>query len=220
MPAFFITGTDTGVGKTFFTCWLTRVWRAAGHDAVALKPIATGDREDALLLRAATDNALSLDEINPVHFVKAAAPLLAACAEHASLDFTALNKTIAAMRSRFSHLAVEGVGGWRVPLAAHYSVREWALDLDLPVVVVARGTLGTLNHTLLTVDSIRSAGLVCTGVVVNAGSESRPSSPDFDLVRGENIGLLRELLGLPVFEFDRRAQASGDLPVWLGGKEV
>ena len=228
-PCFFITGTDTGVGKTFFTCWLVRAWRLAGHDAAALKPISTGDREDARLLEQANDFRLTLDEINPIHFREPAAPLVAARAENRSIDFTALNHKIKAARARFSHLAVEGVGGWRVPLAPGYDVRDWARDLGFPVVVVARGTLGTLNHTLLTVDSIREAGLPCAGVVVNAGPEKAASpdrvspdraSPDLDLARRQNVDLLRDLLRLPVLEFDGRVQASGHVPVWLGGEEI
>ena len=224
MPSFFITGTDTGVGKTSFTCWLVRAWQAQGHTAAALKPISTGDRQDAVLLRAASSDALPLDEINPIHFREPAAPLLAARAENRSIDFIALNKGIEAMRARFSHLAVEGIGGWRVPLASGYDVRDWVRDLGLPVIVVARGSLGTLNHTLLTVDSIREAGLTCAGVVVNAGSEEGSSpnrvSPDLDLARCRNVALLRDLIRLPLFEFDRRVQASGHVPLWLGGKEV
>jgi dethiobiotin synthetase len=224
MPSFFITGTDTGVGKTWFTCWLVRAWRTRGHTAAALKPISTGDREDALLLRAASGDALPLDEINPIHFREPAAPLLAARDENRSIDFIALNDGIRAMQKRFSHLAVEGIGGWRVPLAPGYDVRDWARDLGFPIVVVARGTLGTLNHTLLTVESIAAAGLTCAGIVVNAGPEkTEPPNrvlPDLDLARGRNVALLRDLVGLPVFEFDRRAQASGHVPVWLGGEEV
>jgi len=224
MPSFFISGTDTGVGKTRFICWLVRAWRLHGHDAAALKPISAGDRDDALCLRDAIGSSLTLDEINPIHFREPAAPLLAARAENRAIDFTTLNHEIKAMRARFSHLAVEGVGGWRVPLAPGYDVRDWVRDLDFPVVVVARGSLGTLNHTLLTVDSIRSAGLTCVGVVVHAGPEEAAAPdrvlPDFDLVRRQNVALLGELLRLPVFEFDRRAQASGHVPVWLGGKEV
>jgi dethiobiotin synthetase len=218
MPRFFITGTDTGVGKTWFTCWLVRTWQARGHESVALKPISTGDRQDALLLRAASGNVLPLDEINPVHFQQPAAPLLAARAENRSIDFAALNRGIQSVAARFPHLAVEGVGGWRVPLAPGYEIRDWARDLGFPVVVVARGTIGTLNHTLLTVESISSAGLICAGVVVNAGAG--PASPDLDLARRQNVGLLRDLLRLPVFELDRRVQAAGHLPVWLGGEEL
>jgi dethiobiotin synthetase len=221
---FFITGTDTGVGKTYFTCWLLNGWIELGHTAAALKPISTGDRDDAMRIKNIIGSRLTLDEINPVHFREPAAPLIAARAEKRSIDFKALHQHIQAMRARFSHLAVEGVGGWRVPLAEGYDVRDWARDLGFPVVVVARGSIGTLNHTLLTVDSIRDAGLTCAGVVVNAGPDEGSSpdrvSPDLDLTRRRNVDLLRDLLRLPVLEFDRRFQATGHVPLWLGGKEI
>lgn len=222
MPSFFITGTDTGVGKTWFTCWLVRAWRVQGRPAAAVKPISAGDREDARLLREASGDVLTLDETNPVHFREPAAPLVAARAEHRVIDFTAINSALSALASRFSPFAVEGVGGWRVPLAPGYEVRDWARDLALPVVVVARAGLGTLNHTLLTVENIRATGLTCAGVVLNAGPETNGTlgSPDFDLARRTNPALLEETLLLPVFNFDRRAHAAGKVPVWLGGKEI
>jgi dethiobiotin synthetase len=215
MPSFFITGTDTGVGKTWITSWLVRCWRAQGHAAVGLKPIAAGDREDARLLQDAGGNVLSLDEINPVYLREPVAPLVAARSEPRTLDFAELNRAVLRMGQRFSHLAVEGVGGWRVPLAPGYEVRDWARDLGLPVVVVARAGLGTLNHTLLTVESIRAAGATCAGIILNHAPEAALST---DLVRGTNGPLLRELLGLPLFELDRAAQAAGEVPSWLGGK--
>ena len=216
---FFITGTDTNVGKTWVTCWLVRAWRQHGYNAAGLKPISTGDREDAMQLRHAMGARLQLDEINPVHFREASAPIFAARAENRGIHFVELNNRIKTIAARFPHMAVEGVGGWRVPLAPNYEVRDWARDLGLPVVVVARGTLGTLNHTLLTVDSIRDAGLACAGVVVNPGPKEK-LSPDLDLARGRNVALLRDLLGLPVLELDGRVQAAGHVPLWLGGKEV
>jgi dethiobiotin synthetase len=219
MPSFFITGTDTGVGKTYFTSWLVRAWRAQGRRAAGLKPVCSGDRADAEILRAVSAGELSLDEINPHHFRTAAAPLVAAHEENRAIDFKAENRRIHELSGRFDCLAVEGVGGWRVPLAPGYEVRDWARDLGFPVVVVARGTLGTLNHTLLTVESIRAAGLTCAGVVVNAGlPDSAERSPDFELVRRTNLDLLHDLLLLPVFEFDRGAEIAGEIPVWLGGK--
>jgi dethiobiotin synthetase len=218
MPAFFVTGTDTSVGKTWFTCWLVRRWRALGHRAAGLKPLSAGDRDDAQLLRAASDQSLSLGEINPVHLRAPAAPLVAARAEERELDFAKLNQHIRALVSVHDLLAIEGVGGWRVPLARDYDVRAWARDLGFPVVVVARNALGTLNHTILTVASVREAGLTCAGVVLNAGPA--PASPDFDLARRTHAEVLRDLLRLPVFDFDRRAEAAGQVPVWLGGKEI
>ena len=217
MPHFFITGTDTAVGKTWFTAWLVRNWRAQGHEAVALKPISSGDREDARLLREASGDILPLDEINPVHFDKPAAPLIAAQAENRSIDFPALNHSILTASKYYSHLAVEGVGGWRVPLASGYDVSDWARDLALPVVVVALNRLGVLNHTLLTVDSIHAAGLTCAAVVLNPGPNP---SPDLDLARRDNVLLLGSLLSLPVFEFERGAETAGRIPVCLGGKEA
>jgi dethiobiotin synthetase len=216
MPRFFITGTDTGVGKTWFTCWLVRAWRARGHDAAGLKPITAGGREDAELLHAANGAALSLDEINPVHLREPAAPLIAARAENRTLDFPALNAAIARTAARFTHVAIEGVGGWRVPLAPGYDVSDWARDLGLPVVVGARATLGTLNHTLLTVESIRAAGLDCAGIVLNFGSPD--SAEKSGLALRTNASLLHDLLRLPVFELDGAAQASGQVPLWLGGE--
>ncbi len=215
MPSFFITGTDTGVGKTWVTSWLVRCWRTQGHAAAGLKPIAAGDREDACLLQDAGGNVLTLDEINPIHLHEPAAPLVAAQSEQRTLDFAELNRAVLRMGERFSHLAVEGVGGWRVPLAPGYEVRDWARDLGLPVVVVARAGLGTLNHTLLTVESIRAAGATCAGLILNHAPEAALST---DLVRGTNGPLLRDLLGLPLFELDRAAQAAGEVPSWLGGK--
>jgi dethiobiotin synthetase len=226
---FFITGTDTGVGKTWVTSWLVRSWRARGQVAAAMKPISTGDREDARVLRAASGEVLSLDEINPVHFRDPVCPLQAARNEDREIDFADLNRRIESLRQRFFHFAVEGVGGWRVPLAPNYEVRDWVRALGLPVLVVARGTVGTLNHTLLTVESIRAAGLICAGVVVNAGPApggpapggpalGAEALPDLDLARRQNVLLLREILLLPVFELESGSKASGEIPFWLGGK--
>lgn len=214
MTRFFITGTDTDVGKTWFTCWLVRQWRKRGHDAVALKPIGAGGREDAELLRAAAGDVLDLDTINPVHFREPAAPLVAARAEDRTIDFAALNAGVHKIATHHSHVAVEGVGGWRVPLAPHFEVRHWAHDLGLPVVVVARAGLGTLNHTLLTCESIKHIGAVCAGVVLNPG----PDDADSSAARRTNRAVLEDLLGLPVFEIDRAAEAAGQVPVWLGGE--
>jgi len=160
------------------------------------------------------DGALTLDTINPVHLREPAAPLVAARAENRALDFAALNAAVLRVAAQHSHVAVEGVGGWRVPLGPGYEVRHWARDLGLPVVVVARAGLGTLNHTLLTCESIRALGLPCAGVVLNPGA----AAADSTLARRTNAAVLEDFLGLPVFEIDRAAEAAGKVPVWLGGE--
>lgn len=209
----FITGTDTNVGKTFFTRWLVRTWRTLGYSAAGLKPIATGDLADAEELASAS--ALTPAEVNFAHFPLPAAPLIAARAAGRAIDFPTMQSWIENYEKRFPYLAIEGVGGWRVPLAPGYEVFDWARELGLPVVVVARAGLGTLNHSLLTVDSIRACGLTCAGLVLNHGAE--PPNPD--LARS-NAEVLSELLALPVFDFDGAAHRAGKVPVWLGGKEI
>lgn len=217
MVAFFITGTDTGVGKTFFTCWLLQAWLARGYQAAALKPVTTGDRADAEKLFAAGDKTLTLDEINPHHFSLPASPRVAAEAEKKTLNFKALNQDIFRHQTRFSHLAVEGVGGWRVPLAPGYEVRNWAGELRFPLIVVARAGLGTLNHTLLTLENIEARGLTCAGVILNPGPVTDSST---DTLAETNRKLLREMLAVPVWLWDASAQASLTLPSWLSGEEA
>jgi len=181
---------------------------------VGLKPIGAGGREDAELLQAAAGGVLTLDAINPIQLREPAAPLVAARAENRTIDFATLNAHVHKIATHHTHVAVEGVGGWRVPLAPHFEVRHWAHDLGLPVVVVARAGLGTLNHTLLTVESVKHIGAICAGVVLNPGSNDTDSST----ARRTNRAVLEDLLGLPVFEIDRAAEATGQVPVWLGGE--
>jgi dethiobiotin synthetase len=206
---FFVTGTDTDVGKTYFSAWLVRTWRRQGKTAAALKPISCGDRRDAEILADAAEGKISLDEVNPVCLATPAAPLAACRLENRPLDLPALAAQISRQRERWPYLLVEGVGGWRVPITPQESVREWAASLGLPVLVVARAGLGTLNHTLLTVDSIRQSGLVCAGLILN--THGAPESP----ARSTNPALLREATGLPLLEFTGQVEAAGHLHAWL-----
>jgi dethiobiotin synthetase len=209
----FITGTDTGIGKTYFTAWLVKQWRQLGHHAAGLKPIACGDREDAKALRAAVDNELTLDEINAVHFLSPTSPHVAALVEHRNVDWGGIAASIAAAKMRFTHVAVEGVGGWLVPVEGEKTVREWAIEMNLPVLVVARAGLGTINHILLTVESVRAAGLTVAGVVLNAGLDEKDSA--YPLARNTNAETLATLIPEPILVFDRAVEKSNDLPAWL-----
>jgi dethiobiotin synthetase len=176
---------------------------------MGLKPIASGDRTDAEALCAAAGGVWSVEKINPVWFREPAAPWLAARTENKGVDLDLISKLVREACSEFSHVAVEGVGGWRVPLTETESVREWAVRMNLPVVIVARAGLGTLNHTLLTVESIEASGLECRGVILNVSRD-----PDSFPVR-TNPEALRAFTSVPVWEFTRERELAGELPDWL-----
>ena len=164
---YFLTGTDTGVGKTYVAALLIRALRKAGFDTVGLKPICCGERSDAEALRAAADGELSLDDVNPVWFRFPAAPYTASIVEDRIPDLDQIRERFARIRARRRSMIVEGVGGWLVPITRDYAVADLAAEMRLPVVVVAANKLGMLNHTLLTVQAIKAHGLTCAGVILN-----------------------------------------------------
>jgi dethiobiotin synthetase len=187
----FITGTDTGVGKTFATALLARALRRAGLDTVALKPVCSGDRRDAEILRAACDGDLGLDGVNPIWFQMPVAPCLAARRERRGVSLPALEAWFRSVTAGRQSVLVEGAGGWLVPLAEGTLIADLAAAFGLPVIVVVANRLGCINHALLTVESIRSRGLECRGLILN--------SPDRDSAEGlENRSLLEEFAGVPV----------------------
>lgn len=197
----FITGTDTGVGKTFFTRLLLRSLRAAGIDAVGMKPLCCGDRDDAELLRQAANDQVSLNDVNPVWLRPALAPYTASMIENRPIDLDLIRETFKKLRRTYPSLLVEGVGGWMVPITRDYFVRDLAIDFRLPVVVVVHDRLGALNHTILTVRSIQESGLECAGLVLN-----RPE-PQEEACR-TNRGILEDVLQLPIlFELEAGQKA-------------
>jgi len=172
--SFFITGTDTGVGKTHVTTMLLRAFNDAGHRALGFKPVACGDRLDAEHLRAAgTDPTLPIEAINPVFFRVPASPMAAGLIENRVVDVAMIHDALAVLRARADVVLVEGAGGWMVPISATYSMADLAADLGLPVIVVVNNKLGALNHTLLTVDSISAHHVRCAGLVLNHVSDER-----------------------------------------------
>ena len=201
----FITGTDTGVGKTFFTALLTRAARKAGLDTVALKPICCGDRADAEELRNAAGGELSLNDVNPVWLRPPLAPYAAAMVENRTVDLDLIRRTFQRVRTQRRSVLVEGVGGWLAPIAHDYAVRELACDLGLAVVIVILNRLGAINHALLTVESVRAAGLKCAGMVINDHAK--------DDAGMTNPGVLEELTGLPVLFRIGRNQTELELGV-------
>lgn len=205
----FVTGTDTGVGKTFFTCALIRRWQEKGVAPAGFKPLSTGDRSDATQIAEALQNRLSLEEVNPYHFTLPLSPWQSARRENTTIDLPALIHELKASTAPYSHVVVEGVGGWLAPLNAEHTVRDLAKGLGYPVIVVTRASLGTLNHTLLTIESIRAAGLPILGLVINQHGCHDP------LLLAENPVALGELTGLPYFLLESAGQLPDPLPFGL-----
>lgn len=168
-----ITGTDTGVGKTYFTCLLVRALREAGIDAVGYKPVCCGERTDAELLVAASGGVEPIEAINPVWYQAPVAPAVAAELESKQVSLAEIQGHAEEMASRHEMLVMEGVGGWEVPLTKEETFADLAERLAWPVVLVAANRLGVLNHTLLTERAIRDRGLKMAGLVLNHLEEER-----------------------------------------------
>jgi dethiobiotin synthetase len=196
----FVTGTDTGVGKTVVTCALARALRKAGVDVGVMKPCETGvgpaGPEDARALLAASGAGDALDEVCPERLALPAAPSAAAAAEGRAVDLGRIRAAAARLAARHELLLVEGAGGLLVPLAPGVSMADLAAGLGYPVLVVARGALGTINHTLLTLEALERRGLALAGVVV---CHAAPLSA----ADARNLAALRETLG---------ARLLGELP--------
>lgn len=188
----FLTGTDTGVGKTHTAVCLLRLLRATGLRCAGMKPICCGDRRDAELLLAASSEGLSIEEVNPVWLKTPAAPFSAALIEDAPVDPSRLVAGLQDLRKRFDFVVVEGVGGWLVPIRADYFVSDLAQEMALPVLVVALNRLGCLNHTMLTVQSIAAHGLACLAVSLNQPVGS------VDIASNTNADILGKIAGVPI----------------------
>ncbi len=169
MKGLFVTGTDTGVGKTFVSCALVRAARIVGHRVFAFKPIETGCRpgepgEDQAALAAAANDVAR----GTYRFAQPAAPWVAAQAEGVEIDLELVRAELTTGQQRADRVLVEAAGGWRVPLTQTADTATLARLCGLPVLVVARGGLGTINHTLLTVQAVAADGLDLAGVVLSA----------------------------------------------------
>jgi dethiobiotin synthetase len=196
----FITGTDTGVGKTVLTALLTRFLREHGINAAALKPVCSGNRADARALSAAMNGALKLDEINPWHFRAPMTPLLAARREKRRLKLSQILAHHRALQKCFDLVLTEGAGGLLSPLGENFNSRDLIVALRATPIIVAPNKLGVVNQLLLTLEALPENFRRKAKIVLMS-----PLKPDG--AAASNAGLLVELTGAEVFS----------LP-WLGGK--
>jgi dethiobiotin synthetase len=175
IPGLFITGTDTGVGKTVIAGAIANWVHRRGRRVAVCKPCATGCvrrreglvSEDAEFLAACSDTPHPLDLICPVRYAEPLAPAIAAERLGESLDWASINRSIRLMSVGSDLMIVEGVGGIMVPMDSKTTVLDMVVQLKVPTVIVARAGLGTINHTLLTIAALRGAGVRVAGVVIN-----------------------------------------------------
>ena len=164
---YFVTGTDTDCGKTFVTALMVRAARTAGVDAVGAKPFCCGPRTDVEILAQASDHVETLDAINPVWLKTPAAPRACEMLGEPAADVPRALTAVRDLAARHAQVFCEGAGGWLVPVAKDCTVADFAADLGWPVIVVVRNKLGALNHTLLTLESVRRRGLPLAGIILN-----------------------------------------------------
>ena len=196
MRGLFVTATDTGVGKTEVACALVSGARAAGLDVGAMKPaqsgVTPGEPSDAERLLAAAGGGDPIELVCPYEFEAPLAPAVAARLGGVEISLARILAAARALASRHAALVVEGAGGLLVPLTARETYADLAVALGLPVLVVARAGLGTVNHAALTVEALRRRGLVVAGLVLNrTGPVDDPSVP-------HNAAELEKLTGAPV----------------------
>ncbi len=168
----FITGTDTDVGKTVVSCGIVALLKSWGVKVGAMKPIATGSRDDAKRLKEAAGMDDDLELINPQFFKAPLAPAVSAALEGRLVDMEAIYKAYWILQKKYDVVIVEGVGGVKVPISDSTFVIDLMQALRLPVFVVAHARLGTLNQTLLTLDALASGQLTPFGVLLN-GNEGK-----------------------------------------------
>lgn len=224
MRGVFVTGTDTGVGKTVVAAAICAALAARGERVGAFKPVVTGvdDPPDPVwprdheLLASAAGGLQTPEQVTPLTFGPPLSPHYAAELAGTTIDPEQI-RTAARDASRDADaLVCEGVGGLLVPIADGYSVRDLAVDLGLPLVIVARTGLGTINHTLLTVEAARVAGLAVAGIVMT------PWAADPEPIEESNRATVERLSGvavsgLPPTSPDTLARAGDSLPIgdWL-----
>lgn len=192
---YFITGTDTGIGKTLVSCALLHAFAANGRKVIGMKPVAAGCENghwmDVDLLVAASTVSAPCKLVNPYALIPPLAPHIAAKQANIEIDPTVIQKAFFELKKTAEMVIIEGVGGFLVPLSGQYDGADMARILNLPVILVVGLRLGCLNHALLTAQAVKANGLRLGGWVANS------IDPQM-LAQKENIQALKQRLDCPL----------------------
>lgn len=172
---YFVTGTDTEVGKTVASCALLQAANAQGFNAIGYKPVASGSEQtseglrnnDALLLQANSRVKLPYSMINPIVFEAPTSPHIISEKMGLPIDFSVINQGLLDIQRQGDWVLVEGAGGWYTPLSTEKTYADWVIEQQLPVILVVGVKLGCINHALLTLKAIHAAGLLVAGWIAN-----------------------------------------------------
>lgn len=178
----FVTGTDTGVGKTMVAAGLLHALAQRGLKVAGMKPVASGcertaaglRNDDALQLMAATNIPVTYEQVNPYCFEPAIAPHIAAAEAKCVIDLQVLRTSFTTLQSQSDLVVIEGAGGWFTPLTANQTLADFAVMVDARVLLVVGLRLGCINHALLTARAIEASGLELAGWIANGLDESMP----------------------------------------------
>ncbi|MBI1348085.1 dethiobiotin synthase [bacterium] len=202
MRGLFVTGTDTGVGKTHVVCLMARQLQRAGHAVGLYKPACSGAEmnpagqpvwDDVERLHAALDGRFDRQQICPQRFEAPLAPPMAATREGRTVDLAQIDAGLTAWATQAPQVIVEGAGGWLCPMTPTSTFADWVARWQMPVLIVARRGLGTINHTLLTIEAIQRRHLAVVGVVLN-----QSQTGDDDPSVAENAHEITLRSGIPV----------------------
>jgi len=184
----FITGTDTGVGKTFVSGEICRTLKNKIKSLGVMKPIACGDRKDALFLKNISGVDDKLDDINPIFFKKSLSPYVASKIENKKINFNKIKTAYKKLSKKYNFLIVEGAGGILVPITENFFIADLVKMLNLPLIIVARPGLGTINHTLLTIQYAKWKGLKVLGFITNYSTYRKKG-----LAEKTNVSVISEI---------------------------
>jgi len=200
----FITGTDTGVGKTAITAALVQYIHNHGQHVGVMKPIETGVSHadeactDAHRLRTLIEPAQPFESVCQYHFPDPIAPLAAAHNNNQCIELPLIQSAYHQLSTRYEHILVEGVGGVMVPLTKDHQVRDLVKLLQIPCIVVGRTTLGAVNHLLLTLEALKTRGIHVLAIILNHCQQPDHSEVK-ELQIHSTVNLIRTLSGVPVY---------------------